>query len=81
VSCPAYWRRRVSEELRPAYPTTRFVQARAYGIPREVDGVVIDGVEPDPGDPIRQMRKFLKAHPDDPPAILMYHRAGGFTYR
>jgi len=83
MSCPAYWNRRVKYELLPAFPLVKFIQARAYGRPMVLDAGTVPAVDPAPGDPVKQIIKFLKANP--PPEIqdgliIMYHRAGGFSH-
>lgn len=84
MSCPAYWNRRVQQELSPAFSLVKFIQARAYARPKILDRVALPAIAPMPGDPIKQMRKFLKnaydpTSPQDD-LIIMYHRAGGFSH-
>lgn len=80
MSCPAYWNRRVKNELSPAFPHTRIVQARCYGSERHIDGHVIPAVQPGTGDPIKAVRRFLEAQDDPSKVAVMYHRAGGFSH-
>ena len=79
MSCQAYWRNRVKAEITPRYPKVTMIQAIAYGRPKVLDEGTVQGVDPDPGDPIKQVRKYLAVRGSEVRLIILFHPCGGFS--
>ena len=79
MTCSAYWAKQVESRITRHWPDLVVVQTRSYGTTRHIEGLgVLPPVERDnPGDPIKQMVRYLKTH--HTPKAIMYNPRGGFS--
>lgn len=79
------WHKRVQQELVPRFPGVIFAQARSYQFGKTVETakgrVVLKPIVPLEGDPIKQMKRFLRGrYTETELFVLYYHPRGGFNW-